>query len=251
MKTAGIIGGLDFLGCDITLKFLAENYRVKVLVPLWTKNYKPVINTGLKAGDNLEIFCMDMDNHVQLTSFIKDCDCLIHCGRPYELEVKTKVGPVYVPLITDTGNILKAVAKAPVRGKIVFLTSVGIFNNSSSDFSSDIHKISSESKNDTWKQAFYHSEMVIDNALGKFSNNRFEVIIVSPVVVIKNMLMNTQDSTLAGLQFLFKNKIDNDKVFKKLVKRNLMETMLEVNELPDKVFTCIQSFKEVADYSAL
>ena len=163
MKTAGIINGFDFIGCDITLKFLAENYRVKATVPVGVKNHKPLINSGLIASDNLQILHVDMNNPDQLSNFVSDCDCLIHCGTPFQLNVKITDGPVFIPLISHTGNILKTLYTTPVNGKIIFLTSVAVFYNSFAENEIEALKTLSPLRKSAIEKAHFHSEKIIDN----------------------------------------------------------------------------------------
>lgn len=244
MKTVGIIGGHDFLGCDITLKFLSENYRVKILVPK-LKHNDFVITTGLKAGENL-LFCqINMKNQYQLEDFLKDCDCLIHCGIPYELSVNSGEGSLYIPVVSNTGTLLKSLNSSPKIGKIIFLTSVAVFNLFNTGFSSATltrEKTNSTSKHKLAETAFYHSDKLVDRILNNFSDDQIEVVIVSPVVALNNTLINTEKATLAGLQYMFRNKITHDRIFQRLIRRKQMKTMVNVIELPDLVFDSIRKY---------
>lgn len=247
MKTVGIVGGLDFLGCDITLKFLSENYFVKVLDLSRTKNTQPLISANIKNGENLKIFSIDLNNPLQVSNFLSGCDFLIHCGRPYKLDVKIEQGSLYIPVITDSGCLIKVLSRTPAVNKIIFLTSVAVFNlNNKQSVPESGQKLNtiSISTQHSRQKAVFHSGKVISKRLEDFSGSRLEVVHVSPVVVYNNMMTNTRETTLAGLQFLFRNQIVHDAVFKKLVNRNLMETMINANELPGKIYSCIQDFKE-------
>ncbi len=252
MKTVGIIGGLDFLGCDITLKFISENYRVKVLVPPLTSHKKPIIVTGLKAGENLQIYNFHLNNSIQLEKFAEDCDCMVHCGIPYELKVNSVQGSVYVPVVLDTAPLIKAIRKSSSVRKIIFLTSVAVYNFPGQEiFSGPVKKRNSATavNNHNSERAFYHSGKIMHNTLEDFSQDRLKIIVVSPVLVNGNLLSNSSETTLAGLQYLFHNKIEHDSFFLNLVRKNLLETMINVNELPDKVFNKIQ-FQEKVHFSS-
>ncbi len=245
MKTAGVIGGNDFIGCEITLKLLSEDYRVKILVPKFSWHTKPLINTGLMAGENLSYSLIDMENQFQMEDFVRDCDFLIHCGRPYELACKTGVGALYIPLISNTGNILKSLIKVHYAGKIIFLTSVAAYNHFDSRISSFINQ-NEHAKRSLIKEfsekAFYHSTKVIDKLLNDFPDDQIEIIVVAPVLVSNNLLFNSRESTLAGLRYMFTNKIDHDRIFLHLMRRKLMNTMVNVNELPELVFAGIEEY---------
>ena len=107
MKTAGIIGGMDFLGCDITLKFLSEDFRVKVPVTHSVPFKSRLINTGLSVNVNLEICRTNLDDDFQLKQFVQDCDIIVHCGIPFKLGVTLKGTSLYVPLVKQTWTLLK------------------------------------------------------------------------------------------------------------------------------------------------
>jgi hypothetical protein len=60
-------------------------------------------------------------------------------------------------------------------------------------------------------------------------------MVVSPVEVKNNMLSSSPESSSAGLQFLFRNTIPHDSVFQKLVTHNVLNTMINVNDLPETI----------------
>lgn len=248
MRTVGIVGGCDFLGCDITLKFLYENYFVKVLDLPRSKHTPQLISTNISAGENLKIFSFDLNNPTQLAIFLKGCDFIIHCGRPVRLDVKTEEGSLYVPVITDSGCLLKVLSKTPAIRKIIFLTSAAALQscNQHTDPESG-NKTNITSKLHSRQRASFHSEKIILKTLDDLSVNRLEVVHVSPVLVNKNMLINTRETTLAGLQFMFRNKINHDTVFQKVANRNLVDAMFNANELPNRIFSCVNDFKENAE----
>jgi dihydroflavonol-4-reductase len=254
VKTVGIIGGLDFIGCEITLKLLSENYLVKVLEPPGQKKKKSIISTGLKVGDYLQLHTVDFKNTAQLTHLIKDCDFLIHCGMPVKLELKLEKEPVYVPVISDTQYLLQAIGKAPRLGKVIFLSAaVGLNDSYQGSFSGSVqqNKVNSFSTTNNLKKAYYHSNMIINNVLTDFSLNLFQIFFVSPVTVVHNTMTNNRNAVAAGLKYLFNNKINNDRTFNLLIKKNLVETMLNVNEIPDKIFECVKNISEADKQSVL
>lgn len=241
MKTVGIVGGLDFLGCDITLKFLSEDYFVKVLDLPRNKDTPMLINTSIKAGAKLKIFSIDLNSPVQLSLFTKGCDFLIHCGRPYRLDVKMDEGALYIPVITDSGCLLKVIHKSPSLKKIIFLTSVAVLNLSHIQHvipENEKQKIlTSDFKKHSTQSALFHSEKIISKTIVDISVSRLEIVHVSPVVVYNNMLINSKESTLKGLQYLFGNQIVHDRIFQKLVSLSLIDSMINAGELPDKIFS--------------
>lgn len=247
MKTAGVIGGHDFLGCDVTLKLLSENYRVKLLIAESAKDERPLIRTGLKASDQL-LFCrVNIQNQLQLNLFLEDCHCLIHCGTPYLLEQYSGEGNIYVPVISNTINLLKSIRNIPQLGKIIFLTSVSAFNHFDSTFSPGVIKNEKSGPvftNNYSKGALHHSARLIDNVLNDFSDDQIEIVMVSPVVVLNNSILNRKEATLQGLRYMFRHKIEHDVVFQRLLRRKLLNTMVDVIDLPDRVFNLVESYRE-------
>jgi dihydroflavonol-4-reductase len=247
MNTIGIIGGLDFLGCDITIKFLSENFRVKVLVLPSPKNRSCLIQTGLVAGENLLIHHFGLENHDQLVRFLIDCDFLVHCGSPYEIPLKAGDEPVYVPVITGTGNLLRAMKKVSAIKKVFFLTSIGPANYSKPNSNKNNLRLTNAPKIGNSKvisEALLHSKRITDNLLEVFNSTSIELIVVSPVILRNNLLMNTVNATLHGIRFLLRNQINHDLVFQKLISRIMVETMINVNDLPDKIFDSFQASEE-------
>jgi len=74
------------------------------------KHTPPLISTSLKTVDTLEIFSIDPDNPVQMSIFLKECEFLIHCGRPFKLDVEMEEGSLYVPVINDSGCLLRVLS---------------------------------------------------------------------------------------------------------------------------------------------
>ena len=237
MKTAGIIGGLDFIGCDITLKFLSENYKVKVVeIPTAAKK-PPIIKTGLKAGENLMIYRFDLNNEYLMAEFLEDCNVVVHCGVPYKLNLQVPQS-VYIPVITCTESLIKAAEKSSLLKMIVFITSVAVLNHLKIR---QLSKPDKKQNNRFSEQAFRHAGKIISDNINHVSGIRIEILVITPVVVNDNLLTNSRQSTLAALQHIFSHKLEHDIYFRMLAGRNLMETMINVVELPDKVFNCIQS----------
>jgi dihydroflavonol-4-reductase len=247
MKTVGIIGGLDFLGCDIALKFLYENFKVNILVLPNVKHTSPLIKTGLIAGENLMINQFGLENHDRLIKYIGECDFLVHCGSPYKLPLKSAEEPIYVPIITGTGNILRAMKIVSSVDKIIFITSADTVNNSDAY----MQKAGPRSGNGhnkinrkEFSQAILHSEHITYNLLEEFNSTKAGLMVVSPVVIRNNILMNTANATLHGIRYLLRNDIKHDFTFRRLSRRIMFETMLNIADLPDKVYNFFKSSEE-------
>ena len=254
MATIGIIGGLDFLGCDITLKFLSENFRVKILVLPSGVRGSRLIYTGLIAGENLLIHHFGLENHEQLVKFLADCDFLVHCGTAYELPLEAATEPVYVPLISGTGYLLRAMKKVSSLKKIIFMTSVWPANLAELDMSKNtnlLYNNNHKGNRQGISQALYHSSRITNNLLEGFNSTNSGLIVVSPVTIKNNMLMNTVNATLTGIRYLLRNHIDHDVVFREIIRRIKFETMMNVNDLPDKIFDSFMTSEEMEVASGL
>lgn len=238
MKNAGIIGGSEFIGNYITLKFLAEGYRVKVQVSEKEKIKNDSVFKRISANINLKISQTELTNEQQIQEFITDCDVLVHCGQPFQLDIESAEVPIYVPLIKNTNILLKALQSNNSLKKVIFITSAMAFNQG---YISRPEKITSQNNkqrlpSSTIERARFHAEKAVYKILDSFPENFFEIVYISPVEVKNELLSNSADSTSSGLQFLFGKKITPDACFEKLLKRQLIDQLTGINELPDKVF---------------
>ncbi len=132
-------------------------------------------------------------------------------------------------------------------GKIIFFTSVSVFNHFNLKAVPDViqkEKTRPVVSKKMSGKAFYHSGKLLDKVLNDFSENQIEIIMVSPVVVLNNSLINKTEATLAGLRYMFRHNIEHDNTFQRLVRRKLMKTMINVNDLPHRVFDSIESYRE-------
>ncbi len=247
MMKAGIIGGSEFIGCNILLKFLVEDYRVKVQISGKTRMKRNPLFQNICKNRNLEISETELTDVADFQMFIEDCDIIVHCGQPFRLDIKTSEVPIYVPLIKGTGNLLKALQNNNSVRKAIFITSATAFNPDYSSLSG-LHKTA---KNDSGRKvkisevekAKYHAEKAVSKMLDSFPGNLFEVVYISPVEVKDYALSNSNASTSSGLQFLFRKKITPDPSFQKILKRQAIDNFTTIDELPDKVFRAAKSEK--------
>ena len=238
MKTAGIIGGSKFIGNYITLKFLAEGFRVKVQVSENEILKKEAVFGRICANWNLEISETELTDSQQINQFIEDCEVLIHCGHPFQLDIQPSNVPVFVPLIRNTNVLFKAIQNNQSLKKVIFISSAIAFNpgyNSNAGQISDGNK-NHQLKNSTIEKARFHAQKAVSKILESFPDDFFEIIYISPVEVRNELLSNSTGSTSSGLQFLFRNKIAPDAFFDKLLKRQVIDRLTNIDELPDKVF---------------
>lgn len=238
MKSAAIIGGSNFIGNYITLKFLAEDYHVKVQVSEKEKIKNDSVFKRISANRNLEVCPLELTNPKQINKFINDCEVVIHCGHPLELEIKSSEMPVFVPLIRNTNIFLNAIQSNTSLKKVIFITSAMAFNPGyiygQGQNSTQIHEL--PLKNPTSGKARYHSEKAVNTILNSFPEDFFEVVYISPVEVQNEVLSNSSNSTSLGLQLLFRKKIVPDAYFEKLLKRQVIDRLTNINELPDRIF---------------
>lgn len=235
MKKAGIIGGSQFIGTFITLKFLTEDFRVKVQVSANKKQPKDTLFQNLSSNQNLEIFKTKLEKSADFKHFINDCDIIVHCGYPFCLDVESSEVPIYVPQIKGTNYLLNALKENTSVKKVIFVTSVMAINPyypNNSEFNRNEIK---ENKLEIGK-AKYHAEKAANKMLENFPANFFDIIYISPVEVKNQLLSNSAVSTSSGLQFLFRKKINPDPFFQKLLGRQVIDGLTNIDDLPESVF---------------
>lgn len=235
MKKAGIIGGSQFIGTFITLKFLSEDFRVKVQVSANKKQQKDTLFQNLKSNQNLEILKTDLTSFSDFQNFIEDCDIIIHCGYPFRLDIKSSDVPIYVPLIKGTNNLLKALQGNTSVSKVIFITSA-MAMNPFYPYNSQSAKIKTKETTLEVQKAKYHADKTVTTMLQNFPPNFFETVYISPVEVKNQLLSNSADSTSSGLQFLFRKKITPDLVFQKLLGKQVIDRLTNIDDLPENVY---------------
>lgn len=245
MKTAGIIGGLDILGCDITLKFLAEDFFVKATDSgLKNTNYKYTAE-GIRAHKNLQVYNINPEEVVQLRRFIAGCDIIIHCGSPFILGNGANGTQILIPVIKKTGLLLKVIRETASVKKVYIIASPAVFvPGTTNTQETNPEKLHGKGKKQPtlFKFAHYHAEMAMQTRIGNFSNQLFQVVIVAPIELSKNFLSNSKDSTTIGLQYIFRAKLAQDPFLNILVRQNVLQTMIDIKDLPDLIFNSLPEF---------
>lgn len=242
-KKIAIIEGLDFLGCYITLKFLAEDYMVKAISTITTTDPCRLIRMdSLSAVENLEICYANTGNGLHLKQLLNDCQIVVHSGVPYKIEIQGVPCDLYIPVIKQSAIFLDAISHCPLIEKVfIILSPTILFPKPAPDAKSkSANKVKSsfvkEDRESTYASSLYHADKIITSRITQLRHKLFEVILVPPVEVIDNKLSNSRESTSLGLQYLFKNRIPHDPALEKLISQNVLETMIDVNQLPDVVF---------------
>ena len=248
MKKAGIIGGLEFIGSYITLKFLSENYQVKVPVSKFQSEKQVVNLPGLKANKYLEEFHGDINDLAQLRKFVCDCNVIIHCGFPLRVNKLNDNSQLFVPEIRGTGSLLKVLGDYPNIQKLLFISPPANINSNPSAYpehvKEDLNAKSSITKNRInlhFQKAVFHAKKAQENAFMILEEKRFEVVFVSPAEVLGNALFSSRESTSAGLKYLFKNEINHDPLFKKILHQYKLQTLINAEDVADEVFSKVIS----------
>ncbi len=249
MKRAVIFGGMDFIGCDITLKFLDEGFLVRIPDDRLSHFSDRLIKTGLSANINLEVLPIDRHNYSAMRRYFQDCQIVVHCGVPVKLDLQDTHKEVYVPVIQHVRLLLRVLCDLKSVEKVIFITapmagkSKGLHPGSLSSERGHLplrpdktHMVPSIEK------AYFHAEKLMVRSLTRLYENRIEVIIISPVEVENNMLGNSKESTVAGLRYLFERKINFDPVFQLLMNRTVVNNMLNAIDLPERVFQASLGF---------
>jgi nucleoside-diphosphate-sugar epimerase len=238
MKTVGIIGGSQFIGTLITLKFLSEDFRVKVQVPEKNSGKQDPLFLNLCKNQNLEIYQSGLSNFADFQKFIDECNIIVHCGYPFRLDIKSTEVPIYIPLVKGTNYLLKALQGNTSVKKVIFITST-MANHPYYSFNSQSVKNEIDEKTLHVEKAKFHADKAVNMMLDNFAIDLFETIYIPPVEVKNQLLSNSTDSTSSGLQYLFREKITTDPVFQKIMGRQVIGRLTNIDNLPDSVYQAV------------
>ena len=245
MITVGIIGGSGFIGSYNTKKFLENGFKVKVSTTDTSKKEKYAHLKKLPNNENLEIVGLNVQNQAELESFLKGCQIVIHGGTPFQLAVNDPKTELFDPTVKGTENFLKAIQKTLGIKKVVIIASVGAFNT---DFPMPVgNKKPSEIFNENdqpyfneashpYAQAKFLAQRAVEKFIDSQPNLVFEIVTVSPAMVIGKSLSNREDSTSTGLQFLLKNKIAPDPFMQSLYDNDVEFAMVDVEDVAGGIY---------------
>lgn len=245
MKTVGIIGGAGFIGSYITQKFLSENFLVKVSVRDISKEEKYQHLMALPYFENLIISELDIFDIQAIEDFISNCNILVHCGTPYQLEVNDPEKDLMEPTIQGTENFLKILKGSTHLEKMVFFASVAAFNtnypfplpdkleNDPMDENSEKF-MSSESI--PYSQAKFIANQTVEKFVLENPDLSVEISSISPATVIGKSLSIRDDSTSMGLQYLIKNKIIPNDLFQHLYDTDVYFALVDVQDVAEATF---------------
>jgi nucleoside-diphosphate-sugar epimerase len=245
MGKVAIIGGSGFIGSYITQKFLAKNFKVKVSATDLTKKEKYQHLMNLANADNLEISSLNTQDITALKTFIRDCEILIHCGTPFQLEVEDVQKELFDPTIQGTENLLKVISETSTVKKVVFIASVAAYNAAfpfPADSQSPDHLYTEKDtpsiheSNHPYAQAKHYADQAVRKFVKDYPDIEFEIVSVFPTFVVGKPLSDRQDSTSVGLQFLIKNKLTPNPFIEMLFQQDVEFALVDVNDVADSVF---------------
>ncbi len=238
MKRVAIIGGDEFLGCFVSLKFLAEDFIVKIPLSSLRKGKRIGILSGLYVHQNLELCHADLEDDYQRLDFLHDCNILIHCGYPLRLPTRPDGSVLYIPEIRNTASLVRTLTLVPEIEMVIFLTSVAVFvDHISEGFSNGIRQQRAGAKNDSpLKFARFHAGHVVQNILDSFPPNFFYVIVVYPIEVRNDKITDFQVGSSKDFQWFFRSKIANDLLFHEISLQNNFQFITRIDELSERVF---------------
>ncbi len=245
MKTVGIIGGSGFIGSHTTKQFLEQGYNVKVSATDISKPEKYRHLKQLTNAEHLEIVPLKVENKDQLQNFVNGCDIVVHGGTPFKLDFEDAKSELFDPTINGTENFLEAISKAPQVKKVVFIASVAAYNtnfpmpagnkNPNDTFNEkDIPFTSEESH--PYAQAKFMANQTVSKFIADNPNIGFEISSVSPTFVIGKQLSKREDSTSAGMQFLFKNKIAPNPFVQMLFDTDVEFAIVDVKDVANAIY---------------
>lgn len=245
IKTIGIIGGAGFIGSYITRKFLEEGYHLKVSVTDIQRSDKYEHLFSLANSKNLNISQLKLENKEVLRQFIHECHVIIHSGTPFQLDVKDPQTEVLDPTIKGTHNFLEVLTGAPHIEKVILLASVAAWNTNfplpagGKDFK-DSFSEKDERFTSTESHPYCQAKFMANRAVEQFIENNpdlpFEIVSVSPVMVMGKSLSARNDSTSTGFQFLIKNKIAPNDFIQSLYDNNIPCAVVDVEDVAQAVY---------------
>ncbi len=245
MKKVGIIGGSGFIGSHITQRFLENGFEVKVSATNISKQEKYEHLMELNHSDHLYISELNVENKAQLKEFVKDCDIVIHGGTPFQLDFKDAQTELFDPTIKGTENLLEVINETPAVDKVVLIASVGAWNTnfplpaggkmSTDTFSeNDTPFISEESH--PYALAKFNANQTVNAYINTHPSLDFEIVSVSPVMVMGKSLSNREDSTSTGMQFLFKNKMAPNPFIQMFYDTDIELAIVDVKDVAEGVY---------------
>jgi len=245
MNTVGIIGGSGFIGSHITKKFLEKNFKVKVSSTDISNKSKYGHLLDLENARNLKIFPLDLREIETVKAFAEGCDIIVHTGTPFQLDVQDPQTELFEPTVKGTENFLEVVRNIAGLEKVIFVASVAAWNTSfpMSPADYDSGHIFSE------KDTPYHNEndhpycqakYFADQSVRKFTDENgdlpFEIVTVSPVMVMGKALSDRLDSTSQGMQHLIKTKIAPNSFIEMLFATDAEFSLVDVRDVAEAVF---------------
>jgi dihydroflavonol-4-reductase len=245
MKTAAIIGGSGYIGSYVTQKFLREGFRVKVSATDISKKKKYQHLRQLEHAENLEIIQADITDIRSLRALTEGCDVAVHGGTPFQLDVKDPEKELLEPTIQGTGNFLKAVQESPSLKKAVIIASVGSFNTSypmpAESFAADhLYTETNEphlnKDGHPYSLSKYYADQAVQQFLRDHPDCSAEIVSVYPVTVMGPALSNREDSTSAGLQYLFKNRIAPNPFVQMLFDNDVEFAVVDVRDVAEVIY---------------
>ena len=246
MQTVGIIGGSGFIGSYITKIFLEENYKVKVSsTDISNKSKYEHLFSLNNADTNLKMVSLDVLDKEALESFVKGCDILVHGGTPFKLDVKNPQTELIEPTVTGTRNFLEVISKSKQLKKVVIIASVASWNTSFplNPATYPANHVFTEqdtpymgAQDHPYGQAKFLADQKVRKFIKEHPDLPFEIISLSPTMVIGNSLSARDDSTSVGMQYLIKNKIAPNPFVEMLFDKDVSFSMIDVRDVAEAVY---------------
>ena len=245
MKTVGIIGGSGFIGSHITKRFVEENFKVKVSSTDISNKSKYGHLLDLENAGNLEIVSLDLREIETVKAFAEGCNIIVHTGTPFQFEMQDPQTELFDPTVKGTEELLEVARNVAGLEKVIFVASVAAWNTSFPMLPEGYDRSHIFSEQDT---PFYsendipyaRAKYLADQAVRKFTseNSRlgFEIVSVSPVLVIGSPLSGKRESSSLTLLHLIKNKVTDDPFIGGLFAADPPLSMVDVRVVAEAVF---------------
>jgi dihydroflavonol-4-reductase len=245
MKTVGIIGGAGFIGSYVTKLFLENNCKVRVSTTDITNKSKYRHLFYFENASNLEIVPLNLTHPETVKTFVDDCTIIVHCGSPFKLDVQNPQNELFDPTVRGTEIFLNIIKSSIDIEKVVFVASVAAWNTSfplpPATYAND-HFFSERdtpyfSENDhPYGQAKFMADQVVRKFIADNEDIIFEIVSVSPVLVVGNQLSAREDSTSIGFQHLFKHKIIPNPFVEYLFTVDIPFALVDVRNVAEAIY---------------
>jgi hypothetical protein len=242
MKKVGIISSSDFMGSYST----GKGFKVKVLTTDTSKPDKYTHLKSLRHIKNLAPLPLHVTNKIQLKKFVKGCAIVVDGGAPSQLDVQYPKMELFDPATDVAKNFIELIYKTPNIEKVIFIALDAVYKTNfplrgcgespqNCFDENDILFISEESH--PYAQAKIVTNQPTKKFIVDYPTINFEITTVTPVLIMGKSLSNKEYSTLTGLQYLLKKKLDPNPFVQTVYDNNAEFAIVDVKHAANAIYS--------------